>query len=101
MARQRRRCSTTTSVPPKVEAAMDFMRFLDGSRRGSSGNPFSMAETPAEERSLSRLEQRVYDESLGVLFRYFTGECDYLDVTRDVIAVDDRPDDPGSPVPVQ
>lgn len=55
------------SMPPRITAALDYLRFAEGLR-----NPPARFDGQAPEaRELGPAEQKVYDAALGVLKRYF------------------------------
>lgn len=84
-----RRIAVAT-VPAKVTAAQDYLRFAEVAR---CGGPAAMnSDLPLVHRDLTRKEQQVYDDALEVMHLYLSGECDFgpkhpLDTVED----DDKP----------
>lgn len=62
-----------TGVPPRVEAAMQYIHW-SGQVSGRCN------ESPVSHQELSEVEQKCHDAALQVLLGYFTGEMDYGDV---------------------
>lgn len=77
---------TVCSIPAKVSAAQDYLRFAEVCR---AGGPQSVnSDVPLAQRDLTPREQHVYDAALEVLDLYFRGECDFAPPPPDD---DDKP----------
>lgn len=61
------------TIPAKVAAAMEYLKFADQLRNP----PAYFDGTRPESRDLSKKEQAVYDAALEVLRTYFMGEQDF------------------------
>ena len=62
--------SQSEDVPPKIKAAMDFLRFADNKMAGNLGS--YPGDAPKDNgRELSKMEKEVYESALTVLLEYF------------------------------
>lgn len=76
-----------STVPARVQAAQDYLRYANGIRNPSAS---LLNGNPAEPADLTQQEIAVYNSALNVLSLYFSGEMDYGDVAPlNVVADDD------------
>ena len=86
----------TTSIPGKIQAAMEFLRYCQGLETGPVGYGGETWKDDAG-RELTRKEQAVYDAALDALSDYFQDPADVDDLSSMGFS---GGDDPQQPIPV-
>ena len=67
-------------VPPRVQAAQQFLHYIQGVRQ-PSGSPFGEQAATPDPVELSPKEKAAYESAMMVMMLYFNGEMDYGDVS--------------------
>lgn len=84
-------------VPPKIEAAQNYLAFF---HQGRGPMRLSFDGAPNEQPEPSAQEKAVYKAALTVLSQYFMGEIDFADTVLPVVEDGGDDDQPQSPVVV-
>ncbi len=86
-------------VPPRVEAAQNFLHYANGIRNPCNNVMPTTGDTPSAGGELNPREMAAYNAALNVLTQYFNGEMDFGDVSPTQITRGDDDPNPRAMVP--
>lgn len=73
-----------SNIPPKIQAAQQYLHFAVGIRFPGNNFMQTTGDTPQCGAELSPREQAAYDAATDVMISYFRGEMDFGDVNAGV-----------------